>query len=242
MNRKLMYGMFVVASLCGLHGARADLVWDATSQFSATSNEATDTWQYMSGGKSWISSNFLLPTYGYRSGSSFDCWYDSNDAYALPLVGKTDDGVLAVHPGNSSYPITVAAILAWKAPDDFTAGKVNVQFQLTSLDVAEGTDGVDYYFFNNAGTSLTSGTLPASTDPSNLSTTGLITLNDVQVQAGEKLYLHVGPNNQLAADLTGVTFQVTAVPEPTLMSLCGMGAISLLAYAWRKRSRAPSQA
>jgi hypothetical protein len=65
--------------------------------------------------------------------------------------------------------------------------------------------------------------------------TGPISLPNIAVNRNTMLYLTVGANGEASADLTGVNFTVTQVPEPSTTSALVSSLLGLLAYAWRRK-------
>ncbi len=228
MSHKLISVMFVAAMfVCGPEAVRADLTWNAFDEFNSTSNTVNDTWQYLYAEGDGSNNTGYVPFSQYSAGVPDDLPAWRNDVPEnWHFIGKDvniDPLGLLVHPFGP--PAYIAAI-GWKSP---IAGVVNAELSVTDLNVAEG-DGQDWKLFKSGGaTALSSGTIL------NGGTSGIITVSNISVASGDMLYLQINAGTTMAGDMTGVTFTVSSVPEPSAITLLVCGLFGLLAYAWRKR-------
>jgi len=225
MNRRLMCATLLVTAGCAIQAANAE-TWDAYSGFHAADNVATARWQYMYTATAGQNADYqLLDAYSSSQG-----WYRSSDTYSLPFV-KTDNGEVQIHPGgNANWE--AASVLAWKNLNANTE-TVNVSFSLADRDSSayQFSDGIEYWLY-----STTSSDFLKHGFMDNGGATGTITTDTpVSVAGGGMLYLQIGPRAYIDCDMTGVTFSVTSVPEPTSLIMLLAGVFGLLAYAWRKR-------
>jgi hypothetical protein len=210
--------------------ARASLVWDASTQFSTTTNTATDTWQYLwapgSGGDNSSYSLFAQYDTSGASAPGYAVWDNNSQWHFIGKNTSVYDGLVA-HPFGYpplNWPPYIVAV-GWKSP---ISGFVDVDFSLLDLNAAEG-DGQAWYLFKSGGaTALSLGTID------NGGNTGLLHVSRVPVATGDMLYLQIGCRADFVGDLTGVQYTVTQVPEPGVLAMLGCAAMGLLAYAWRK--------
>lgn len=224
----------VAAALAASGIARAETTWDAYADFHSDHNVSTDTWQYLylqeNGPTNSGYSNFS--TYGVGP-EGYDVWGNVMTNYHF--LGKNssiDSTGLVMHPYNNQ-PIDMnpwLSVIGWKSPIN---GMVNVSFSVTDLSTGNlyPSDGVSYNLFRSGGTTpLVSGTIDDG------GATGTIRVNSLAVAGDDMLYLQIGARSTMYYDLTGVTFTVTAVPEPATMAMLWYSLLGLLAYAWRKRN------
>jgi hypothetical protein len=224
----------VAVSMVSLAVARADMTtWDAYSGFSSSANNSSQTWQYMKATTGANNDYELLPLFATVD-VGFGAWRSAvadPDNTFLPYIGL-NNGEIQLHPGDltAGAPYTsgkAAAVIGWKSP---VAGLVLASFSLADRNPAQGSDGVSYALFEQGNAvALTSGTI------NNGGASGTIDVSNIPVSLGQMLYLEIGPRTSINADWTGVTFSVTTIPEPSAFVLLSLGAVSLLAYAWRKR-------
>lgn len=218
--------MMVLAAATMAHAT----FWDAYTDFNSTSNVDTDTWQYMAIDDGEGSEYYLLPQYSTFPYQSYNGW---NAGSNFPAIGASAGEIKA------QMDPTVDAVLAWMSPG---SGTVTASFSIADDDYgANGAgdhsdvpyDGVNYILYQSGNT-----TPLAEGYVANGGASGTITVSDISVTSGSKLYLHIGDgeyNNWY--DTTAVTFSVqgSVVPEPSCIVLCAGGLISLMAYAWRRR-------
>ena len=152
------------------------------------------------------------------------------------------DGILSTGEGwQTSFNGNQAAFLEGlgtfsQAISGFSAGNLTVSFYasgpklgiLTSDSVQVLLDSTPLTFNLNSASSITPTT-----------TLTQYTTNSISLSAGSHTLTFSGlTNNGLAvAAIDDVTIagSATATPEPSSIALVGLGAFSLLAYAWRKR-------
>jgi hypothetical protein len=253
--RGLIAGLVV---MLGSGSSQANPVWDAAVDLTETSidngENPNGAWSY--GYRNTVASvEFTaLPLCGqfpyYEPGfTGLKGWFNSGSGLwgQLPVVLKntTDTpliggganevtvapGGLLMHPGeNSAY-----AVLRWTAPSSATA---DVAVTFTGLGYYPEGDfwtTTDVHVVKN-GVSLfdadVTGGLPAPTNVQSYSVLGM------SVATGDTIDFIVGPGpgGEFGGDSTGISAQIT-VPEPSSLILSGIGAVSLLAYAWRRRGR-----
>ena len=201
-------------------------IWDAYTQYSATSNTSTDVWQYL-----WTTegTNTTYTPLVWWTGTS--SWRRQAAAATYPSIGATSALGLYCHPGVVDG-VSLSSVFAWQSP---ISGNVDVSFSITDALVQpeNGDNGVSYCLFKQGDTTAwtgSSGTINVG------GSSGTIKLEDIAVSIGTKLYLQIGPRSgSMDADSTGVSFTVTSIPEPGTLSLLGIGLVGLFAYAWRKR-------
>lgn len=216
----VIFGMVIIV---GTHTAQAT-VWDAYSQYSTTSNSATDVWQYLTVSEGANSGYSPMGTYGYCGFAASTGW---QDATSVPFIGQSASYTngLYILPGEA----TEAAVIGWKSP---LAGTVNVDYSFSISKLVSGE--ITYALYregDDASLPLQSGTRTTSS--------GTIE-GTVSIAYGKMLYLQLGPSYQNTTtdfwyDDSIVTFTVSGIPEPSSLMLMASGIIGLLAYAWRKR-------
>lgn len=219
-----------VVLVASVASVRADTsTWDAYSDFSSTSNTASDTWQYMRAEAS-----------GTNGGYSRFGTYQNNAYYGMMWTNGADEGIQTVGgqmgatPGNGP-----ASVIAWMAPQNLVGNTVDVSFSVTEISTQPDSDtiprdGMDYHLFVDGNATELAGGYVAG-----MGTTGTINVPGIAITPGQKLYLQFGMGTvNYWYDHAGADFTVTgevAVPEPSAMILLSCGLLSLLAYAWRKR-------
>lgn len=224
-------------------GVAQATVWDAYADFSSTSNTSSNTWQYMYATAPGAPHTFAtLSTYGAlnstESGGTYtwDAWNTGNAD--CPFIGVNDDEI-EMHPGWPGNTQNYAPAVVWKSP---ITGTVDVTFSLVDREAHTDigwVDGVNYLldlYGDGAavpyGTYLNQGVLAEGGD------TGIISVPNVSVRAGNLLSLEIYNGANYYYDLTGITFTIddgNDVPEPSAIVLMTVGLFGLLAYAWRKR-------
>jgi hypothetical protein len=232
MRRSILWVVLCSAVfLFGLPTLQAEMVWNAYDQFNTTAgtNDSSQTWQYLRATDGSYTDDELLPTY-MASYFGWNCWRQTDSE--LPYIGKdVADGEIRLHPGNLSAPAPYTtgknqAVIGFKAP--YTA-TYSVSYSMTDRATGDG-DGFSYGMYKGGVGLLASGYWDDG------GASGLLSLTNVSMSAGQMLYLNVGNRATISSDLTGVYFQVSSpIPEPGTCTLCGLGMIGLLAYAWRKR-------
>lgn len=229
--RHTICGLSVLGALLSGSVALGDsMSWDAYAEFSYTTNTSDSTWQYMSVTDGNNSGYALLANHYTGNDAG---WKDSPTA--MPIVGVSGNAVWMLPYVSGTTPI--AAALAWKSP---VTGMVDVAFSVSDVNYSNPIDptdnGVNYALFKqDLATALYSDTI----DP--VGSTGTITVPNVPVSAGQKLYFQVGPRYAGSSrdfwwDGTAVTFTVTSVPEPAAIMLVVTGMIGLVVYSWRRQS------
>lgn len=220
--------LFAVAIICFASVVTVQAtVWDAYTEFSSTSNTASDTWQYMRADVSGTNGSY----------SSYLA-YTENPYYGMMWTFGADDGVGTIGSQMLATPaVGPASVIAWMAPQDLVGNTVDVSFSVTELSTEPDSeviprDGMDYHLFVDGNATELAGGYVAG-----MATTGTINVPGITITPGQKLYLQFGMGtvNQWY-DHAGVDFTVTGtVPEPSSIVLLSCGLLSLLAYAWRKR-------
>lgn len=123
--------------------------------------------------------------------------------------GTPDSTELALHPGDGNTGTANFVVLRWTAGAG-EAGQVNLKGGIRDLGVV--VDGVTFQIYNSAGTSLfgsvtTSGNTPVNFD---INTT---------IAVGGYVDFVVGKNGNYFSDQSGLSINVTAVPEPSPLAL-----------------------
>jgi len=233
--------MFVLMSIV-TPSARADAVYDAVGDLTRQSmDEGIDpngAWSY--GYRSTVSSNdFSLfsecTTSGYFGNPDALIWtvppqesffgvyknFTGATLRSVDITFPTDE--LLLHPGFDGN----FAIVRWTAPEDGL-----YQLATTFTSRYDGGDNEVYVVVN--GSSVFHGTVHGpSVDPSQQSAAYAATL---PLDSGTTIDFLVGETatHWLGGEV-GFTTQIREVPEPSTFVLVGIGAISLLGYAWRRR-------
>ena len=253
MNHAVCWSMVVATTLSftnGLAGtAFAGAVFDAVTDFSTVTNTETSTWSYRSSSDETRDGVYSLLT-GVSDGYPF--WdqvtpFWNNAGVPVPGIGANQSGAHLKFVGNSStfywpdktiwmHPSDSGmTVLSWLSAAD---GVFNISFSFADMDpngVAAGFgNGIKWFVDrNNSGgvTGLTQGTI-AEGGPS----TGLLTLDNVSVSAGDRIDFVVAANGNYNFDSTGVTATITAVPEPSslVIAMTLLGCLGL-AGVWRTR-------
>ncbi len=206
-------------------------IWDAFSDFNPTNNAATNTWQYLGINDAPESDYYLLPQYGTFPFQSYSGWNAGN---TFPAIGASDGEIKM----QADSVVGAAAALAWMSPG---AGTVTATFSLADDDLGSlgagdhpevPYDGVNYILYQSGNA------IPlAQGYVANGGASGTISVPDIAVASGSKLYLQIrddGYNNWY--DTTAVSFTVSGtVPEPSCIMLLLSGIVGMMAYAWRRR-------
>jgi len=226
---------FLVGS--GSSVSHAQVVYDAVTDFSSTTNSATSTWSYRRRPGTLRDGNYtLLPGYTPAEGT----WSPVNPGAwsGVPQVGVNRTGSDAtftngpafVWPNNSMlvHPGSIElVILSWLAP---SSGLANIVYSFRDLDPNFNNGVLWFVERNNANTTLNSGTF------ANGGASGTLSLVNVPVNAGDRLNFIVDPNNDFFFDSTQVSATITFVPEPSALTLTGLAIASAIGGRWRKRN------
>jgi len=238
--RLSLFVFFMVASGFAANSSDAGVVYDATADFTLTSNPA-GTWSYLYSNDTVRDGSYSLFTeIDPLSGQGSLVWHadagvsTAGRPYAgintTTVLGSWQVGELALHPGRSGLASGDGlAILTWTSP---VTGTVNVNYSL-----AMGLNGNVLWFFekNDGANTLDSGNLAGS------SATDSILLTNVSVTAGDDLNLVIHNNGSVGSDLvrlTNATIEVSSVPEPT--TAIAVGLLGIVGFTGRRRRRRAS--
>lgn len=228
----LRYVVCVTVAFCALVSpVAASMTWNAYNDFIAgpTAQSSSNVWQYLQNPAHDVNSGYTLFDKWAATGAGVDGWTSTSPDDVWFFVAKdTTNGELRVSPWGTNPLTTQATVIGWKSP---IAGVVNASFSVADRNPANG-DGVRYWLYKGGAADsawLEKGSVANGGD------SGTIVHNSISVSTGDMLYLRVDPNAAYYCDLTGVTFSVTSVPEPSTVVLLFTTVAGLLAYAWRKR-------
>jgi hypothetical protein len=216
--------VFGMAFAVTLATTQAAMVWDASSQFSTTSNTVADTWQYLAVAEGANTGYSLLATYGYCPQAAIVGW--RNGYYAdVPCVGGPDATSLYLLPGPGT-----SAVIGWKSP---LVGTATVDYSFAISPLTEQGPRTYALFKVGEVTALQSGNLAAG------ASTGTIT-GTVSIANGQMLCLQLGPNGSGGSDYyyddSRVVFSVSNVPEPASVLVLGLGVVGLFGATGRRRT------
>ncbi|MGC6444301.1 MAG: PEP-CTERM sorting domain-containing protein [Rubripirellula sp.] len=243
--RLSLFVFFMFASGFAANSSDGGVVYDATADFTLTSNPS-GTWSYLYSNDTVRDGSYSLfteidPLGTAPSGQGSLLWHaDAGVSTASrPFAGINTTtvgtgswqvGELALHPGRSGLASGDGlAILTWTSP---VTGTVNVNYSL-----AMGLNGNVLWFFekNDEANTLDSGSLAGS------SATDSILLTNVSVTAGDDLNLVIHNNGSVGSDLvrlTNATIEVSSVPEP--VTAIAMGLLGVVGFAGNRRRRRAS--
>ena len=238
--RLSLFVFFMIASGFVANSSDAGVVYDATADFTLTSNPS-GTWSYLYSNDTVRDGSYSLFTeIDPLSGQGSLVWHadagvsTAGRPYAgintTTVLGSWQVGELALHPGRSGNASGDGlAILTWTSP---VTGTVNVNYSL-----AMGLNGNVLWFFekNNGANTLDSGSLAGS------SATDSILLTNVSVTAGDDLNLVIHDNGSVGSDLVRLTnamIEVSSVPEPT--TAIAVGLLGSVGFTGRRRRRRAS--
>jgi hypothetical protein len=241
MKRQVLV-VFVVITVCLLtaFAATAAMAWDAAADFSETANPNgpwafgwTDTGgvftAFPSLGADWYG-GYHTPTNGISA------WYDY---YAFPVVGHSNTGgsvniwsrclplttnMVMMCPGAAATGREASAVVKWTAD---SCGVYAISALFTQLD--GGNAGVAVYTtsgsVNWTGALLIGQGASASTAPT------------VSLAAGESVFFacNQGADGTNSYDTIGLRATVTAIPEPSCLTVLFAGAGSAAVVLRRKR-------
>jgi len=208
--------MCLVALTTG--SALADTIWDVNSQFSNTKGNPNGAWSY-----GWVNNSafqlYEITSQGGANGTS-PGWCGPYNG--VPVIWKNtgvpiyavETGQLSLHPG----PDSQMCVAQWTAPADWS-GSAAIQGQFFPGD--SGIMQVGIFKNGDWGSPLWSA-----------SDSGSFNLSE-QIVAGDTI--DFGVYGGFSYGNTPLEATITAVPEPSTFGLLSIGAISLLACAWRRR-------
>ncbi len=240
----LFTGMFL-----GNMNVEAGAVWSAVDDFSTTTNTVASTWSYRAANDVVRDGDYqLIPTFG----ESFSAWDPSTSFWhhpsTYPTVGVNNsgnpinwigtaspfvwpDGTIWMHPSNTPG----LAVVSWLSPSDMT---VDVDFTFADMDpngLGNGGDGINWFVdLNDASGLLASGFIPEAGG-----STGVLSLANLSLNAGDRINFIVDPNGNFSFDSTALQAtisEVEIVPEPStaVLVLCGLIGLGVIRG---KRSR-----
>jgi len=237
--RLIKRSLLLLPMLCALPLSAA--TYDAVTDFSKTTNTNTSLWSYRYKPNLVRDGNYLLlPGYGPADAT----WSPSNPGAwtlsgSVPEIGVNKTGgnvtytggpaflwpneTMLVHPG-----IGQLAVLSWLSPQTML---VDISFSFTDMDAADG-DGIAWFVEkNNFSSTLSSGAF------GNGGFSGVQSLDNVAVNAGDRISFIVSPNGSYFYDSTNLTAMIVpdaAVPEP---STAMAGTLTLFAALWWHKRR-----
>jgi hypothetical protein len=187
--------------------------YDAVTDFSSSTNTSTSTWSYRyQTGTVRNGSYPLLPAFNAASGT----WSPTNPGAwnsggNIPQIGVNQTGsdatfvsgphftwpnnTMDVHPGPAEL-----VVLSWLSP---ASSFWNINFSFSSLD-PNGGNGIAWFVDLNT-TNLSSGSYRDG------GASGVMNLNNVFVNAGDRINFIVDPNGDFFFDSTKVTATINSV-------------------------------
>ena len=236
----------LLLSLCSLHAA-ASTIYDVVNDYSSTINTETSSWSYRSGlTANGRDGNYSLLPVPPGSGADATLIYsplnapmpvwNPNPTSTFPLVGKNETGVpqsapatftwqpddVIVHPSTGVYVVT-----SWLSPNDAI---IDVSFRFTKAQDPDGGDGILWYVeVNDQITTLASGSLGGGVGE----TSGLLSANNINISAGDRVNFIVESFGTLFRDTTKLeaTIDATFIPEPCSILLLLLGGIGICCYS-----------
>jgi MYXO-CTERM domain-containing protein len=240
MNSKTLVTLSTLAVTAALFASSSQAqTYSAAADFSTTNNTASSTWSYgQSSGGLRNGAYPLLPNYGSVLSSvtgPIAGTYAWNTP-GLPAVGVNltgadqtyiggpqfvwPAGTMLVHPGASEF-----VVVSWLSPAE---SNLSISYRFNDMDPNGGTgNGVDWFVERNGGSdTLASGSIPGSGD------SGVLSLTNVHVNAGERINFLVGPQGSYNYDSTQFDATIVATPVPEAgtwaMWLAGLGVMGAL--------------
>jgi hypothetical protein len=220
--------------------------YDAVADFSRLTNTDTSTWSYRyQTGTVRDGIYLLLPTFTDAAGT----WSPTNPgawtlAGTIPEIGVNQTGsdahfipgpgsgpftwpnnTMSVHPGSGDL-----VVLSWLSP---ASSLLDINFSFSSLD-PNGGNGIAWFVDLNT-TNLTSGSYLDG------GASGMMTLNNIFVNAGDRVNFIVDPNGDYFFDSTKVTAtinSVAAVPDSaSSLALLSISLVTMFAARFLLRAR-----
>ena len=237
-----------------LEGAAfAGIVFDAFDDFSTVINSEASTWSYRSSADDLRDGNYSLLT---TVSDSYPLWdqptpFWNNAGVPIPGIGANESGAPLKFVANSStfywpdksiwmHPYEFGlAVLSWRSPSD---GVFDISFSFTDMDpngvTAGFGNGIKWFVDRNDTSGVFA--LAQGTIAEGGASTGLMTLANISVFAGDRIDFVVSANGNYNFDSTGITATISAVPEPSslVIALTFFGSLGL-AGVWNRRSRQP---
>jgi hypothetical protein len=222
MNSKSFFAVSSLAFVAALFAGNSQAqTYNAAADFSNISNTASSTWSYgQSNGGTRNGVYPLLPSYGRFLGSvtgPIAGTYGWNTP-GLPAVGVNltgadqtytggpqfvwPAGTMLVHPGGTEF-----VVVSWLSPAE---SNISISYRVKDMDPNGGVgNGVAWFVERNTGSdTLASGSIMGSGD------TGVRSLSNVHVNAGERINFLVGPQGDFTYDSTQFDATIVATPVP----------------------------
>lgn len=232
----------VVASCLPSRELRADLVVD---DFSNSTNTESSRWSYRYSADSIRDGVYSLLTVNSDPNSLWDpatpFWHTGDGS--IPAVGVNRSGAAIpassssfswpdqtvwMHPASATQfnGVQFQTVVSWLSPSNMV---VDVKFSFSDMD-SSGFNGVLWYVDLGDGSgNLAAGTL------ANGGSTGLQSLSNVAVSAGQRINFILQANGNFGGDSTAFDASITAVPEASAALFLGLGAATAGACAAVRR-------